>query len=43
MAKYSENYEVDELGIKIKQKNREINEDIRILGFNENGIRNMDP
>ncbi len=41
VVEFAENFEIDSMGIKIKKKNREVNEAIKILGFDETGIRNM--
>lgn len=41
VVEFAENFEIDSMGIKIRKKNREVNEAIKILGFDETGIRNM--
>jgi hypothetical protein len=40
---YAENFEIDKTKLKIRKKILLVNEEIRLLGFNSAGIRNLTP
>ena len=42
LEKYSENFELDPLKIKIRRKQQVVSDELKILGFDQDGIRNLD-
>ena len=42
LAQYSENFEVDPLKIKIRRRDQSLSNELKLLGFDQDGIRNLD-
>ena len=43
IAKYSENFELDPKNIKIRRKSQLLSNEVTMLGFDQDGIRNLTP
>ena len=41
IAKYSENFELDSLNIKIRRKSQLLSNELTVLGLDQDGIRNL--